>query len=270
MVSATGALAMVTVLVLWGPKGLEARRRLAVLPSAAPAGGPVRPPAGAVPALGGAVVTTAALLAGVQVLLLPTAALVTWAVATAVVKARRDEQAVRRRERVVDACEAMLGELEAGMPPTRALGAAAAVWPELSPVAGAGRLGGDVPAAMRTLAALPGAGALVRLAGAWQLCAATGSGLAGALDQVLGTVRAEHEVVLAVRAELAAARATARLLAVLPLVVLAMAQGIGADPWEFLLATVPGQLCLGAGTALAVCGVSWLERIADDAQGEAR
>jgi tight adherence protein B len=224
---------------------------------------------GAVPAAGVVAVTAGALMAGVHVLLLPTAAMVGWAVATAVVRARRDEQAARRRARVVDACEALLGELEAGMTPTRALGAAAAVWPELSPVAGAGRLGADVPTAMRTVAAAPGAGALVRLAGAWELCAATGSGLTGALGQVLGTVRAEHEVVLAVRAELAAARATARLFAVLPLVVLAMAQGIGADPWVFLLATVPGQLCLGAGTALAVCGVAWLDRIADEAQGEA-
>ena len=261
MVTATAALAVVVAcLVLWRPRPVLVRRR--AMTSFA---------WGSVTGLGaGSVVAAIALLAGVQLLLLPTAALVTWAVAAAVVRARRDRQAVRRRGRVVDACEAMLGELEAGMPPSRALGAAATVWPELTPVAGAAQLGADVPHAMRTVAALPGAGALVRLAGAWQLCASTGSGLVAALDQVLATVRAEHEVVLAVRAELAAARATARLLAVLPLVVLVMAQGIGADPWDFLLATLPGQLCLGAGTVLAVSGVSWLDRIAADAQGEAR
>lgn len=215
------------------------------------------------------VATTASLL-GAPVLLLPTGALLTWAGVTLIARSRRDAQAMTRRGAVVDACEAMLGELAAGQPPQRALARAADVWPELAPAAGAGDLGADVPDELRALAARPGARALERLAGAWQLCSATGTGLAAALDQVLATLRADHEVVLAVRSELAAARATARLLAVLPFVVLVMAHGIGGDPWRFLLATVPGQACLGLGTLLGVIGVTWLERIADEAHGEAR
>lgn len=222
------------------------------------------------PGAAGVGVLGVALLMGVPGLLLPTLALVTWAVWVLVGRARRDGRAAHRRQRVVEACEAMLGELVAGQPPVRALDRAADVWDELVPTAGAARLGADVPASLRPLADLPGGGAVGRLAGAWQLCGSSGSGLATALEQVLASVRAEHEVALAVRSELASARATARLLAVLPLMVLVMAQGIGADPWRFLLATVPGQVCLGAGVALAVCGVMWLERIADDAQGERR
>lgn len=224
---------------------------------------------GAPVAIGGVVVGVAA-ATDVPVLLLPTLALAAWATAVLVGRSRREAQAVRRRERVVDACEAMLGELVAGQPPVLALERAAEGWDELAPVAAGARLGADVPTALRPLGRLPGAGAVERLAGAWQLCGATGSGLASALQQVLGSVRAEHEVTLAVRSELASARATARLLAVLPLLVLVMGQGIGADPWHFLLATVPGQLCLGGGVTLAVAGVMWLERIADDAQGERR
>jgi tight adherence protein B len=182
-------------------------------------------------------------------------------------RARRDRAAVRRRDRVVDSCEAMLGELHAGQPPSVALARAAVVWPELAPVAGTARLGGDVPAALRALAVRPGAGAVDRLAGAWQLCSVTGSGLAAALEQVLATVRAEHEVLLAVRSELASARATARLMAVLPVVVLVMAEGVGAGAWQFLLGTVAGHLVLLVGALLAVTGVLWLERIADEAQG---
>jgi tight adherence protein B len=222
------------------------------------------------PAVAVSLVVASALLLGVPVLLLPTGALVTWVLVTLAARSRGDAQAMARRAAVVDSCEAMLGELAAGQPPQRALARAADVWTELAPVAGAGALGADVADELRALAVRPGAGALERLAGAWQLCAATGSGLASALEQVLATLRAEHEVVLAVRSELAAARATARLLAVLPLVVLVMAQGIGGDPWHFLLATVPGQLCLGLGALLGVSGVTWLERIADEAQGEVR
>jgi tight adherence protein B len=216
------------------------------------------------------VVVAAALVVDVPLLLIPTTALLTWAGLTALARSRRDAQSLARRTAVVDACEAMLGELVAGQPPTQALARAGEAWPELAPAAGAARLGADVPAALRALAVRPGAGALERLAGAWQLCAGTGSGLAAALEQVVATLRAEHEVVLAVRAELAAARATARLLAVLPLVVLVAAHGIGGSPWQFLLATVPGQICLGVGVTLGVAGVTWLERIADDAQGETR
>lgn len=215
-------------------------------------------------------VVAGAALVDVPVLLLPTIALLGWAASVLGGRARRDAQAVARRECVVEACEAMLGELVAGRPPAQALDRAAGVWAELAPAAGAAHLGVDVPTALRPLARLPGAGAVDRLAGAWQLCGSSGSGLATALEQVLGSVRAEHEVALAVRSELSSARATARLLAVLPVMVLVMAQGIGADPWRFLLATVPGQLFCGAGVGLGVAGVMWLERIADDAQGERR
>jgi tight adherence protein B len=226
------------------------------------------------PALGpvsGAVVAAALLLAlGAPVLLLPTVAIVVWTSGRVVSRARRDRAAACRRDQVLEACEDLLGELHAGRPPQAALIKAGEVWPELAPVAGAARLGGDVPAALRAVAEEPGAGAMGRIAGAWQLCATTGSGLADAIEQVLLTVRMEHEVAGAVRAELASARATARLLAVLPVLVLVMAEGIGADPWSFLLSTTPGLVCLGLGTALAAGGIAWLDRIADDVQGERR
>lgn len=258
------ALAVTTALSVRGPA--QARRRWPGAHSP-PGGLPRRIPGG--PAVAVAVACLGVAV-GVPVLLLPTAVAVVWVTTALVARARRDAEAVDRRALVVDACEAMLGELLAGQPPFRALDRASATWPGLLPVARAARLDGDVPVALRTLSTLPGAAALDRLAAAWQLCAASGSGLGPALEQVLRTVRAEHEVVLAVRSELASARATAKLLAVLPVLVLVMAHGIGADPWRFLLGTVPGQLCLGAGVGLAVAGVTWLERIADDAQGERR
>jgi tight adherence protein B len=101
-----------------------------------------------------------------------------------------------------------------------------------------------------------------RLAAAWEICLGTGAGLAFAVEQVLATARAEEATDRLVRAELASARATARLVAVLPLVVLVAAQGIGADPWGFLLSTTTGVVCLAGGVALALVGLGWIDRIA--------
>jgi tight adherence protein B len=183
----------------------------------------------------------------------------------AVALARRESiarSAAERRVRVGDYCEALLGELRAGQPATSAVERAVQVWPESSPVAAAARLGADVSAAYRRVATQPGAEAVTRLAAAWELCAVTGSGLALALEQLVETVRAEEVVLQAVQAELASARATARVVAALPLVVLALAQGAGASPWHFLLETGPGLGCLAAGAALSVAGLWWIDRIA--------
>jgi len=65
-----------------------------------------------------------------------------------------------------------------------------------------------------------------------------------------------------VEGEVSAARATARLVAALPVVVLSAGQGLGTRPWEFLLARPAGVVCLGAGLALLLGGLAWIERIA--------
>jgi tight adherence protein B len=177
----------------------------------------------------------------------------------------RDERAAQaRRLQVVDYCEALVGELRAGQPVTRAVERSAEVWREAGAVSAAARLGASVPAAMRRLAGLPGAGAVRRLAGAWDISASTGSGLVLAVEQVLATVRAEEATARLVRAELASARATARLVTGLPVVVLLAAQGIGARPWHFLLDTAAGVTCLAAGVALSLAGLGWIDRIATD------
>lgn len=250
--------------------GVAATVPRSAIPSAGSVAAATRLPAASrtVPlaALGASALVLGAVAAGLPFLVVAAGTLAGGTTARLSARGRGERRAVRRRERVVDACEAMLGELQAGQSPSRAVERAAVVWPGLEPASRAARLGGDVPAALRNLAEVPGAAALHRLAGAWQVCGSTGSGLATAVDQVLAGVRAEHEVALLVRSELASARATARLLAVLPVLVLLMAQGIGARPWDFLFGTLPGQVILLLGTGLAVAGVLWLERIADEAQ----
>lgn len=180
----------------------------------------------------------------------------------AVGRAEQERLAQERRLRVVDYCEALLGELRSGQPVTGAVERSVEVWPESQTVAAAARLDASVPGAMRRLATLPGAAALRRLAGAWEISASTGSGLVLAVEQVLTTARAEEATARLVRAELASARATARLVTILPIVVLLAAQGIGAQPWRFLLDTTAGVGCLGAGVALNLVGLVWIDRIA--------
>jgi tight adherence protein B len=66
-----------------------------------------------------------------------------------------------------------------------------------------------------------------------------------------------------VRAELASAHATARLVAVLPLATLGLSTGTGGDPWGFLLGHPAGLACLATGTGLVLGGLAWIDRIAD-------
>lgn len=174
----------------------------------------------------------------------------------------RRRAAAATGDRVLEACELMSAELAAGQPPGRALGRAAVSWPLLAPVAEASDLGGDVAMALRRVAAEPGAGDLRGVAGAWVLAHRSGAGLAEALDRVAGSIRADRALRRVVEGELASARATARLVAGLPLVVLLLGNGGGASAWSFLLRTPAGLLCLASGLALGLAGLWWIERIA--------
>ena len=178
-------------------------------------------------------------------------------------RARRARAAERRQVRVVEVCEALVGELRAGQPLVRSLEHCSEVWSDFEPVVAAGRLGADVPSALRRLADLPGAGGLREVAAAWQVSQDSGAGLASALSQVADTARQRHATRHLVQGELASAQATARLVALLPLAALGMSSGIGGDPWHFLLGTAVGLACLGLGAVFAFAGLLWIDRIAD-------
>jgi tight adherence protein B len=180
------------------------------------------------------------------------------------VRARR--AAEQTADTVVEACESLAGELRAGQPPLRALAHSSEVWPALVPVATAGRLGADVPTALRRLARTPGAEGLHEAAAAWQVAERAGSTMAPALARVADAARRRRATDRLVASELASARATARLVAGLPFLVLALGSGLGGDPWGFLVGTAPGLVCLGAGLLLALAGLAWIERIAESAR----
>jgi tight adherence protein B len=176
---------------------------------------------------------------------------------------RAEDNAVRMAE----VCDLLAAELAAGRPPQAALEEAATSWPVLAPVADVSRLGGDVPAALRSAATVPGAGGLVLLAAAWTVSRRTGGSLGSATRRVADAVRRQQATRSVVAAELASARATARLMAGLPLLALLMGSGAGADPWSFLLGTPAGLACLAAGLAAGMTGLWWIEQIARGVDG---
>jgi len=119
----------------------------------------------------------------------------------------------------------------------------------------------DVPDALLTIASVPGGEALADAAAAWSIADATGAPLAVVLERVSDAVQATVDVDREVEVEAAPARATARLMAFLPLIGIGLGTTLGADPLGVLIGTGLGVGCLIAGLALACAGVWWIERL---------
>jgi tight adherence protein B len=84
------------------------------------------------------------------------------------------------------------------------------------------------------------------------VASAQGAGLADALDRIVTQDRRAEEVRRQLEAHLAAPRATARMLALLPAL---------GDPLGWLLGTTPGWACLALGLILIATGLAWATRI---------
>ncbi|WP_020577097.1 type II secretion system F family protein [Actinopolymorpha alba] len=186
-----------------------------------------------------------------------------WLSETRLARSGRTHQQARAAVR--EAYDVLAAELRAGHSPSRALSAAAEVLSELGPAAAASRAGGDVPAALAGVPP-PVGDVLPGLAVAWSVAAGTGAGLAAVVDRLALGVRAEDALGREVAAALAGPRATARILAALPLFGLVVGMGAGSDPLAFLLGTPLGWGCLLLGGVLAALGLVWVEHLARRAE----
>lgn len=180
----------------------------------------------------------------------------------------RPGHAAARRAAELEWVESVVAELRAGADPVGALVAAETAAPR--PVAPgaviAVRSGADVASALgRDAAASP----LMRgVAACWTVAQGSGAGLAAALLSLADSARAAESVRRELHAGLAEPRATALVLAALPLVGLAMGIALGADPLDWLLGTSAGRVVLALGIALESAGAWWAWRIASRLEAE--
>ena len=157
----------------------------------------------------------------------------------------------------------LAGELRAGAHPDVALQRVSADLPGLlDGAAAAARLGADVPSELRRASMAPGAAGLATVGACWTIAARTGSALGPACDRVADTLRQEEALRNEVSAQLAGARATARLMAGLPILGIVLGTSMGARPLEILFGSPYGIGCLVSGVGLALVGVAWTERLA--------
>lgn len=104
--------------------------------------------------------------------------------------------------------------------------------------------------------------AVSRIAAGVRLSTRTGCSLAAVACAVEDDLRSRLRQQQDLRTAVAAPRASAVLLAGLPLLALAMGSGVGADPWHVLVATPVGNLLLVVGAGLEVAGITWSSRLA--------
>lgn len=168
----------------------------------------------------------------------------------------------RRLRACVELCRAVAAELRGGAAPPAALTAAVRetdplLRAELSDAVALAGAGHDPVPALLAAARRPGASGLAYLAASWRVASSSGSGLATVVERLAASLTQEEALRQEVAAQLAGPRATALLLAVLPVFGLLMAGTLGGSPVSFLLTTAPGLVCLTAGTALNLLGLWW-------------
>jgi len=170
----------------------------------------------------------------------------------------RARQAARRRTAILALTEGFAAELHSGAEPRAAISGAARASPLLGAVAAAARApSGDVAAALRGVGG-DGADDLALL---WEVGESSGAGLAVPAARLAGALRDDEQVRREVAAQLAGPRATAWLLAGLPVFGIAMGAALGARPIDVLSGRL-GMVLVVPGVLLEVAGLLWTGAIA--------
>jgi tight adherence protein B len=141
----------------------------------------------------------------------------------------------------LDALSALAADLRAGLAPSSAL---AAHW---------------------RIEAVPLVKARVSVA--WRVAEATGAPVADLLDRLDVDLRGLQRVRLSASAHAAGTRATAALLALLPLAGIGVGYGMGTDPLRVLLHTPVGTGCAIGAVLLQLAGLAWTDRLSRPPDG---
>lgn len=166
------------------------------------------------------------------------------AVAVREVQRRRAaRELVSMRTRSLDALCGLAADLRAGLP--TGVG---------SPAGFLGEAGGPVAVEDARMARLTSA--------AWRLAERTGAPIADLVERIEADARALDRASASAAAQAAGARATAWLLAGLPLGGIGLGYSIGADPLAVLLHTPIGAACAVSAIVLQVAGLVWADRLA--------
>ncbi len=167
------------------------------------------------------------------------------------------------RAAAIELVSAFAAELRAGQPVRQAFIRAqrSSPVPVAAHATAVAELGGDVPRALRTEAARHELPILGSLAALWRVAEGSGAGLAQAADRLALAEAAAQQARAEVMAQLASPRATAKVLAGLPLVGVMLGSGLGASPISWLLGSPWGWCVLVAGVTLEVLGLWWIGRL---------
>jgi tight adherence protein B len=165
------------------------------------------------------------------------------------------------------ALDVLVGELRVGAHPVAAFGVAATevdgpVASSFRAVAARARLGADVATGLCTVSARSSMPAhWGRLAVYWQLAQDHGLSIATLMQTAQRDIVERERFSGKVNAGMASARATATVLAGLPLLGVGLGELIGAAPLSFLLSDGVGGWLLVIGVTLACAGLLWSDRI---------
>lgn len=237
-----GACLLGAAAVVGWPTARPRARLRVTLPGAAhrPGNVPMRRPikAGSARALALLIAAVAAAVAGVAAgpVAAVTAGAYGWLAIRGALRRRSRVTAARRRAQTLDGLCAFAADLRAGLPTPSVLGTAPHSAEAHDRIAGL------------TLAAA-------------RLAEQTGAPLADLLERVEADARAMDRGAAAAEAQAAGARATAWLLAGLPLGGIALGYGIGADPLAVLLGTPIGAGCAVGALMLQIAGLAWADRL---------
>jgi tight adherence protein B len=225
---------------------------------------------GTVPIRGLAGVAAFALTLGVVLVPVTTVLAISVLVATMSVRYRRRRRSRRGMDEgrsLETAIDVLVGELRVGAHPATAFAVAAdetagSVASACRAVAARARLGADVAAGLRGVgetAALPSQ--WERLAVCWRLAAEHGLAMSALMHAAQRDIAERQRFSGQVRSAMAGARATATILAGLPVLSVLMGQLIGARPLPFLLGGGLGGWLLVAGLTLVCGGLLWADHI---------